>query len=201
MAKEYLDKTGLTYLWGKIKAFVEDKVNAVPGTHTLTTAYSYTYAQILNFSSEGYGGADGATWAVASTTGVKPGDTVRLKISISDMNSAVAYVIGTVVSITNDTSLRVVSHGLDTTVVDGSNIIPGSFIKSIDGSYTVTCSAGGYVKLTDYSTLGIDMDDIVGYLYTSGSYLIILQFHSSGVWLYSHTALSNYGVSFRFFYI
>lgn len=63
-------------------------------------------------------------------------------------------------------------------------------------SWTVTCSAGGYTQLTDYTTLGIARDKIVGYLYASGSYLVELQFATEGVYLFSHSAITNANLAF-----
>lgn len=29
MAKKYLDKTGLAYLWSKIKEYIDDRINSI----------------------------------------------------------------------------------------------------------------------------------------------------------------------------
>ena len=104
----------------------KSEIDSKKSVHTLNTNYSYTYANILTYSAEGYGGTAGANWVVSSTEGVKPGDTVRLKVTVSDMNNTPVYIIGTVVSITSTTALKAISHGLDTTIIDGGNILTNS---------------------------------------------------------------------------
>ena len=74
-------------------------------------------------------------------------------------------------------------------------------VKGANKSYTVTVSAGGYTFLTDYETLGIDADRIVGYIYKAGSYPIVLQFATEGIYLFSSSAISNKSISIKYFYV
>ena len=83
-------------------------------------------------------------------------------------------------------------------------VLSGQNSKSVKGankSYTVTVSAGGYTFLTDYETLGIDADRIVGYIYKAGSYPIVLQFATEGIYLFSSSAISNKSISIKYFYV
>lgn len=112
--------------WTPAPEDVQAEIDAKKSVHTLNTNYSYSYADILTYSAEGYGGTAGASWSVSSTEGVKQGDTVRLKVTVSDMSNTPVYIIGTVVSITSTTALKAISHGLDTTVIDGGNILTNS---------------------------------------------------------------------------
>lgn len=79
--------------------------------------------------------------------------------------------------------------------------LAASLIKSTIKSYTVTVSAGGYALLSDYETLGISADRIIGYTYTSGSYPIVLQFATEGIYLFSSSAISNRAISVKIFYV
>ena len=112
--------------WSPAPEDVQAEIDAKKSTHTLSTSYSYTYANILTYSAEGYGGTAGANWTVSSTSGVKVGDTARLKVTVSDMSNAPVYIIGTVTAVTSGTVLKMTSHGLDTTVIDGGNILTNS---------------------------------------------------------------------------
>ena len=109
--------------WTPAPEDVQAEIDAKKSVHTLDTRYSYTYAQILTYSVEGYS----RTWTSngALANGVKIGDTVRLKVTASDMNNTPVYVVGTVTAVTtNDVTMT--SHGLDTTVIDGGHILTGT---------------------------------------------------------------------------
>ena len=125
-----LEKGNKATDWTPAPEDVQSEIDAKKSVHTLDTSYSYTYANILTYSAEGYGGTNGANWVVANTAGVKAGDTVRLKVTVSNMgtdgNRPYVYVIGEVVSVTDTTQIRVISHGLDTTIIDGGNILTNS---------------------------------------------------------------------------
>ena len=108
--------------WTPAPEDVQAEIDAKKSVHTLGTSYSYTYANILTYSAEGYSG----TWNVTSSAGVRVGDTVRLKVTVSDMSNTPVYVIGTVTAINSATQLVMASHGLDTTIIDGGNILTNS---------------------------------------------------------------------------
>lgn len=112
--------------WTPAPEDVQAEIDAKKSVHTLNTNYSYSYADILTYSAEGYGGTAGASWSVSSTEGVKQGDTVRIKVTVSDMSNTPVYIIGTVVSVTSATVLKAISHGLDSTIIDGGNILTNS---------------------------------------------------------------------------
>lgn len=116
-----LEKGNKATDWTPAPEDVQSEIDAKKSTHTLSTTYSYTYAQLLTYSNE-YTTA----WTVSSTTGVSVGDTVRLKMTVSDMSNAPVYIIGTVTEIASATRLSITSHGLDTTVIDGGNILANS---------------------------------------------------------------------------
>lgn len=109
--------------WTPAPEDVQAEIDAKKSVHTLSTSYSYSYANLLTYSAEGY---NGGAWAVSSTNGVKVGDTVRLKCTVSNMSNAPVYVVGTVTEVVNGTSLKMTSHGLDTTIIDGGNILTNS---------------------------------------------------------------------------
>ena len=138
--------------WTPAPEDVQAEIDAKKSVHTLNTNYSYTYANILTYSAEGYGGTAGASWSVSSTEGVKQGDTVRLKVTVSDMNNAPVYIIGTVVSITSAIVLRVISHGVDTTVIDGGNILTNSI-----GANQIAASSISIGKLSGDALTGASL--------------------------------------------
>lgn len=113
--------------WTEAPEDIQAEIDAKKSVHTLDSAYSFTYANILTYSAEGYGASNsGANWNVASTIGVKAGDTVRIKVVASDMSNTPVYIVGTVTSIVSGTQLKMISHGLDTTVIDGGHILTGT---------------------------------------------------------------------------
>lgn len=67
---------------------------------------------------------------------------------------------------------------------------------------TVTVSAGGYQLIATWANLGITQGQVIGYINTSGSAIVTLQFASEGVYLFSDRALSNNrGLAFKIYYI
>ena len=107
--------------WTPAPEDVQAEIDAKKSVHTLSTSYSYNYSQLLIYANDYTTG-----WTVSSTTGVKTGDTVRLKMSVKDMSNAPVYLVGTVTSVDNATRLTMTSHGLDTTIIDGGNILTNS---------------------------------------------------------------------------
>ena len=109
--------------WTPAPEDARSEIDAKKSVHTLDTTYSYTYADILTYSAEGFGGTWVSNGALAN--GVKIGDTVRLKVTVSDMSNAPVYVVGTVTDVKTN-AVTIISHGLDTTIIDGGNILTNS---------------------------------------------------------------------------
>lgn len=130
--------------WSPAPEDVQAEIDAKKSVHTLNTAYSYSYANLLTYSAEGY---NGDAWTVSSTSGVKVGDTVRLKCIVSNMSNTPVYVVGTVTEVVSGTSLKMTSHGLDTTIIDGGNILTNSItanqlnVTNINASKKLTVGA------------------------------------------------------------
>ena len=102
---------------------------AKKSTHTLisTNTSGTTMQNLLNWSNEGASNQ----WYVGSTAGVLVGDTVRIAYKVSDISSKpTVYVVGTVTIVNNATTLTMISHGLDTTIIDGGNILTGTVTAS-----------------------------------------------------------------------
>ena len=74
---------------------------------TLITNYSYTQSYIDTYSKDGYSG----TWTVASTSGVKVGDTVLLRLTNTTKNGYV-FIIAKVITVVSATAVRTTSIGL-----------------------------------------------------------------------------------------
>ena len=112
---------------------------AYPAIHTLNSGYS---------KPENY---DAGNWTIASpssTAGVKVGDTVRIKCTVSDMNNAIVYVLGTVTQIVSSTVLRMTSHGMDTTVIDGGMIWTGKVAANRIDVDSITIGQSQVTNLT-----------------------------------------------------
>ena len=130
-----LEKGNKATDWTPAPEDVQSEIDAKKSIHTLDSSYSKTYAQLLTWSKENY---DAGQWAVSSTAGVAVGDTVRIKCSVSDMNNAAVYVLGTVTEVQSATILKMKSHGLDTTVIDGGNILTNSITANQIKGNTLT---------------------------------------------------------------
>ena len=117
--------------WTPAPEDARSEIDAKKSVHTLLpsggqSSSQSTYANILGWAEEGH--VD--TWSVTSTEDVKVGDTIRVGYWVSDMgtsgNRPIVYVVGTVTQILNNTQLKMTSHGLDTTIIDGGNILTNS---------------------------------------------------------------------------
>lgn len=73
----------------------------------LQTAYSYYQTDLDTYATAGYNG----TWTIATSTGVKTGDTVYLKVKNATKNGD-SYIIARVNSIQSSTSVNCTSIGL-----------------------------------------------------------------------------------------
>lgn len=135
--------------WTPAPEDVQANIDAKTSIHTLTASYSegQPYRTILGWCAEGTVG----TWGVTSTSGVSVGDTVRIAYKVSDMGTAgnrpSVYCIGTVTRVDSATAVTITSHGLDTTIIDGGNILTNSIganqldANSINVSKSLTIGA------------------------------------------------------------
>ena len=99
---------------------------------TLITNYSYTKSEIDIYSANGYSG----TWNVESTSGVKTGDTVFLRVMNTSINGY-CYITAKVTRVVSATSLICASTG---TFGKGDTGSTGNGIKSIAEHYAVSTS-------------------------------------------------------------
>ena len=74
---------------------------------TVTTSYSYTQAEIDKYSANGYSG----TWNVTSTSGIKVGDSVFLRVTNTTVKGY-SYIIAKVTRVVSTTSLTCTSMGV-----------------------------------------------------------------------------------------
>ena len=126
-----LEKGNKATDWTPAPEDVQAEIDAKKSVHTIQalnssgSQYTLTYANILSYSTEG---RTKLGCRVASIEGIKVGDTVRMGFAVSDMNNAIVYIVGTVTSTTVGSypSLYWTSHGLDTTIIDGGNILTNS---------------------------------------------------------------------------
>jgi len=92
--------------------------------HTIMSTYNPTYRQAYAWSLSSYTG----NWDLPSTDGIRVGDTVRVGVTLSDMNNAVAYIIVVVEQVQSSVRIYGPSAGLDTTVIDGGMILTGTVL-------------------------------------------------------------------------
>ena len=108
--------------WTPAPEDVQAEIDAKKSTHTVTGTggdASTTYAIILGYNERNL------KFSVDSSVGIKAGDTVRVKILVSNMNNTPVYVVGTATEIPSSTQVIMTVHGIDTTVIDGGHILTG----------------------------------------------------------------------------
>lgn len=102
---------------------------------TVTTSYSYTQAEIDKYSANGYSG----TWNVTSTSGIKVGDSVFLRVTNTTVKGY-SYIIAKVTRVVSTTSLTCTSMGVFGKGNIGATGATGNGIKSITEHYAVSTS-------------------------------------------------------------
>lgn len=131
---------------------IGNAVDAKKSIWTINSNYSQPYATILGWSAEGYA-ADINPVVGGVPDGLKVGDTCRVKMQVSDMNNAEVYLVMTVTEKTSTTRLKGTSHGLDTTVIDGGNILANSIGANQIKANSIITSKLAVKDLTDYVQL------------------------------------------------
>ena len=110
--------------WTPAPEDVQSEIDAKKSVHTVTGAgsdASASYATILSYNERTL------TYIVDSSAGIKIGDTVRIKILVSDFTGTPpVYIVGTVTAIPSSTKVTMLAHGIDTTIIDGGNILTNS---------------------------------------------------------------------------
>lgn len=157
-----LEKGNKATDWTPAPEDVQSEIDAKKSIHTLTattsdksTQSTLTYAQALNYSKNG---TTGLSTYVPSVSGVSVGDTVRLAYKITDTNlkDTTVYIIGEVTGVNESGSyIQFTSHGLDTTVIDGGNILTNSITAnqlkagSVTADKIVVSDRNNYVTVTE----------------------------------------------------
>ena len=113
--------------WTPAPEDVQAEIDVKKSVHTLmSSSDGSTYENILAWTAEG---RTNSTWSINTTatpiTNIKVGDTVRIAYKVTDMNNAYVYVIGEFKS-SSGNSVSLTMHGLDTTIIDGGNILTNS---------------------------------------------------------------------------
>lgn len=117
--------------WTPAPEDVQSEIDAKKSVHTLmSSSGGGTYANILTWTAEGRANT---SWGIDTTATpidkIKVGDTVRVAYKVTDMgtsdNRPYVYVIGTFERSSGST-VYLTMHGLDTTIIDGGNILTNS---------------------------------------------------------------------------
>lgn len=113
--------------WTLAPEDVQGEIDAKKSVHTLmSSSGGSTYANILAWTAEGRANT---SWGIDTTAtpidNIKVGDTVRVAYKVTDMNNAYVYVIGTFER-SSGSAVYLTMHGLDTTIIDGGNILTNS---------------------------------------------------------------------------
>ena len=162
--------------WTPAPEDIQAEIDAKKSVHTLTSSYSQPYATLISWVEEG---KDAGNWHVTSTAGVKVGDTVRIKCTVSDMSNTPVYCIGTVTSVDSSTILHMISHGIDTTVIDGGKILTNSIganqiqANSINARHLSISDTTNLATINEYiasSLTGIGWSG-ANYLVTDGTWI------------------------------
>lgn len=127
-----LEKGNKATDWSPAPEDVQDEIDAKKNVHTLLSgnADGTSYSTILGYAKEG----TSTTFVIDTTstpiTKVKVGDSVRIGYYVSNMGSSgnrpLVYINGIVTANVDSTHIRITAHGLDTTIIDGGNIITNS---------------------------------------------------------------------------
>lgn len=159
-----------TAVFNAIKPNIQNTLDGKKSIYTLKSgdAGGSNYEDILNFSAEG----NIKTYTIdlsTPTTDIKAGDTVRLAYLAKDMTSpgnqgTIVYIIGTVQEDpTSPTSITLIGHGLDTTVIDGGHILTGTIdANRISGSVisAINESNTGEIDANKIKTSDIKIGDL-----------------------------------------
>lgn len=103
---------------------------------TLITAFSYTQAQIDNYSATSYSG----TWAVTTSSGVKVNDTVLIRVKNTTKNGY-SFIVAKVTKVPSSTSVTATSMGLLDKGETGATGATGKGVKSTAITYQISSSA------------------------------------------------------------
>lgn len=159
-----------TAVFNAIKPNIQNTLDGKKSIYTLKSgdAGGSNYKDILNFSAEG----NIKTYTIdlsTPTTDIRAGDTVRLAYLAKDMASpgnqgTIVYIIGTVQEDpTSPTSITLIGHGLDTTVIDGGHILTGTIdANRISGSVisAINESNTGEIDANKIKTSDIKIGDL-----------------------------------------
>lgn len=102
---------------------------------TLITGFSYTQAQIDKYSATSYSG----TWAVTSSSDVKAGDTVLLRVKNTTKNGY-SFIVAKVTKVPTTTSVTCTSMGLLDKGDTGATGATGKGVKSTAITYQISAS-------------------------------------------------------------
>ena len=127
-----LEKGNKATDWSPAPEDVQAEIDTKKNVHTLLSGNSSgtDYSTILGYAKEGATGTFSVNTTSTPITNVKVDDSVRLGYYVSDMGTAgnrpLVYINATVTAIPSATQITIKAHGLDTTIIDGGNIITNS---------------------------------------------------------------------------
>ena len=158
-----LEKGNKATDWSPAPEDVQAEIDAKKSVHTLMTgnAYGNTYANILGFVAEGKSQQWTVNTSATPLTNVKVGDTCRIAYKVSDMNGAYVYPTGVVTGVGNNT-VDMIMHGIDTTVIDGGNILTNSIGANQIAANAITADelAANAVTANKIATNAVTSDKI-----------------------------------------
>ena len=127
-----LEKGTVATEWTPAPEDIQAEIDAKKSVHTLlsSVAAGQTYSVILGWAKEGTSTNFVIDTEVTPITSVKIGDTVRIGYHVSNMgtdgNRPLVYIVGVVTTIPDANHVTITAHGLDTTIIDGGDIITNS---------------------------------------------------------------------------
>ena len=113
--------------WTPAPEDVQAEIDSKKSIHTLQASNQSgaTFASLLSWTTEGNYTSWGINTSTTPINNIKVGDTCRIAYKVSDMNNAVVYCVGEFKSYSGSTAYLTM-HGLDSTIVDGGNILTNS---------------------------------------------------------------------------
>lgn len=171
MAKEYLDKTGLTYFWGKLKTYFQPKL--VSGTN-IKTINNQSVLGSGNITIQGGGGGISDAFSV-----IIPSEGDSLIANGADTLSVIA---DDAITVTGDESGQELTIGLDYSILFNALYPVGSYYETSNTSFDPNVSWSGTWELDSAGKVTVARDvndadfDTIGE--TGGSKYIQAHTHS-----------------------
>ncbi|WP_158295189.1 phage tail protein [Eggerthella lenta] len=129
-------------------------LGSVSSAKHLASSYATTLATLKAWTAEGH---DAGNWTVASTAGVRAGDTVYIRVKVTDADAYV-YAVLSVTSVASATVVRGVSHGyVDQSGIDASLAASAAQSAASTARTEAAAAAKTATNYLEYTSAGLDV--------------------------------------------